>query len=163
MQLQDEFGCDVNLLLFACWYGSFFGAIDPALQERCVAWSRNWQAAVVAPMRSVRRWLKKPDDRTDSPATGLALLRSRIKEQELASEKIHLDYLQESAYAFGKQGKEKISSTATAITNNLHSLVAGTRATQSEIRERHLQTIINAAMALSTNTFQDSPESASDG
>ena len=58
LALQDRFGCDVNLLLFALWAarnGVALGAADFARLDAAVA---PWRASVVEPIRALRRRLK---------------------------------------------------------------------------------------------------------
>ena len=58
LALQDRFGCDVNLLLFALWAGRCGVALGPEDFARLDAALAPWRARVVEPIRSVRRLLK---------------------------------------------------------------------------------------------------------
>lgn len=60
LDLQDNYGADVNLLLFACWHAITRGPLEASLLSRALAFSRQWQAAVVAPLRESRRGIAKP-------------------------------------------------------------------------------------------------------
>jgi len=60
--LQDHYGLDVNLLLFACWRASCGHAIAPEAMMRVVAAARPWQNGVLVPVREVRRRLKTSRD-----------------------------------------------------------------------------------------------------
>lgn len=51
--LQDEFGFDVNLLLFACWLGRESRRLHPQGEEW--EWIRWWQRNMVEPLRELRR------------------------------------------------------------------------------------------------------------
>jgi len=57
--LQDRFGHDVNLLLFACWLGLHEG-VPLTLAERDAAAERVrfWRENVLIPLRSARRAIK---------------------------------------------------------------------------------------------------------
>jgi len=57
--LQDRFGHDVNLLLYACWLGLHEGVALTA-QERDAAGARArlWRESVLIPLRSARRGIK---------------------------------------------------------------------------------------------------------
>lgn len=58
LALQDDYGLDVNLLLFACWRASSERAVAPEAMMRVVAAARPWQNSVLMPVREVRRRLK---------------------------------------------------------------------------------------------------------
>ena len=58
LSLQDLYGLDVNLLLFACWHARSRGLCEPALAEKALAFSSNWANHVVKPLRGTRRWMK---------------------------------------------------------------------------------------------------------
>jgi len=51
LALQDQFGFEVNLLLFCCWRGSHGIALDPATLRRVIDACADWRANVVAPLR----------------------------------------------------------------------------------------------------------------
>lgn len=58
LELQDDFGFEVNLLLFCCWRGSRGVALDARTLVRIIDASADWRANVVEPLRATRRWLK---------------------------------------------------------------------------------------------------------
>jgi uncharacterized protein (TIGR02444 family) len=94
--LQDRFGCDVNVLLFAAWMGAVrHCAITPAEMAETIALVRPWHAEIVRPLRDVRRRLKSaplPAPRESSEALGTC-----IKAIELESERIELSVLEQFA------------------------------------------------------------------
>ncbi|HVM81354.1 MAG TPA: TIGR02444 family protein [Stellaceae bacterium] len=57
--LQDRFGHDVNLLLYACWLGLHEG-VALTVAERTAAAERvqGWREGVLIPLRSARRAIK---------------------------------------------------------------------------------------------------------
>ena len=71
LDLQDGYGQNVPLLLWAVWRG---GDIMAA-----VALARSWEDEVVAPLRGVRRRLKE--------RAGAEALRQRVKAVELEAER----------------------------------------------------------------------------
>lgn len=83
--LQDEAGVDVNLLLHALWAGLAQQVrLSPAVLLAARETTAPWQAGVVAPLRSVRRYLKgaaHPD-----PALAGAL-RRQVMADELEAER----------------------------------------------------------------------------
>ncbi|HVG80830.1 MAG TPA: TIGR02444 family protein [Methylomirabilota bacterium] len=58
LALQDRFGCDVNLLLFALWAGRCGAAVGPEEFARLDAAVAPWRSRVVEPIRALRRLLK---------------------------------------------------------------------------------------------------------
>lgn len=87
LALQDRFGVDVNVLLFA-----FFAAVDRGLaletsdiaeMDRAVA---EWRREIVLPLRSIRRRMKSGPDPAPSEIT--ERLRDQIKRAEISAEQI---------------------------------------------------------------------------
>jgi len=80
--LQDEFGIDVTLLLYAAWLGhsdqqlsvQHLGALDAAVTD--------WRVRVVHPLRSVRRQLRGNAGASDFYA-GVKALELRAEQQQL--------------------------------------------------------------------------------
>ncbi len=100
LELQDRYDLDVNLLLFCLWYGGRYGEIDTALWQSILQASGQWRTDVVKPLRTIRRRMKK--ELPGAPAEAdfgkaQAALRERIKQNELAAEKIQQDMLQHIA------------------------------------------------------------------
>jgi len=58
LALQDDFGFEVNLLLFCCWRGSQGVALSGPILNHVVDASAKWRVQVVEPLRATRRWLK---------------------------------------------------------------------------------------------------------
>lgn len=91
LDLQDNSGLEVNLVLFCVYAGSRGQALDPstigALQNIGEVWGRG----IVAPLRSARRRLK-PLSSDFGPA---AALREDVKRVELAAEKAMQEALAE--------------------------------------------------------------------
>jgi len=83
LDLQDRHGLDVNLLLFCAWAGTRGRRLDGGDIGLLRSVSRPWHDAVVAPLRSARRWLKQqaavPDDLGEA-------FREEIKSLELQAE-----------------------------------------------------------------------------
>lgn len=96
LRLQDEYGFDVNLLLYCCWYGHCYGTLSETQLKTCFDYSRHWQDNAVKPIRSSRRWLKTELSRISDQeqVTSLTELRERIKRIELELEKQQLETLQ---------------------------------------------------------------------
>jgi len=97
LELQDRGGHDVNLILFALWLAERGIAVDDRLAARAQRVSEGWRSDVVAPLRRLRRQLK--DGLAEPPhahapearrPAQVALLRTRVKALELASERLQI-------------------------------------------------------------------------
>jgi uncharacterized protein (TIGR02444 family) len=87
LDLQDRYGRDVNLVLFACWVGmSGHGRLALADLVRAQQAVEPWRGAVIAPLRAVRRLVKE--------ATDAANLYAAVKAAELEAEHRALDRLE---------------------------------------------------------------------
>jgi uncharacterized protein (TIGR02444 family) len=95
--LQDRAGCDVNLMLFALWFG-VSGRSPLSKEELSIAGriARPISTDIVKPLRALRRKL------SSNPDADVQRLREGIKALELAAEKVIQDRLGRSARpAFG--------------------------------------------------------------
>lgn len=79
LALQDEFGLDVNLLLYAAWLAGMDQCLTVEHLKGMEAIIAPWRTRVVQPLRALRRqWRNYPD------ASGI---RNEIKKLELGSER----------------------------------------------------------------------------
>jgi uncharacterized protein (TIGR02444 family) len=63
LDLQDRHGCDVNLVLYACWVGlSGRGRLTAADLAHAVATNDPWRHAVIEKLRAARRAIKAQAD-----------------------------------------------------------------------------------------------------
>lgn len=81
--LQDRYGVDVNMLLFALFAASRGTVLSSADIERLDRAVGPWRRNVVRPLRRVRRWLKAEPHAADDAVTRL---RSTVLDRELESE-----------------------------------------------------------------------------
>lgn len=89
LELQDNSGYDVNLVLFCIWYGRYFGEIDQDLLDRAIGISRQWGQPVVAPLREIRRRMKSlPGNFQPRLAEAREALRNNVKKLELRAEQL---------------------------------------------------------------------------
>lgn len=86
LTLQDQFGLDVNLLLFCLWTGRRFGRLTRRELDAASRAVVAWRGTVIEPLRGLRRRLKS--DAMRDPA--IAALRQRVLAVELAAERIAL-------------------------------------------------------------------------
>jgi uncharacterized protein (TIGR02444 family) len=90
LDLQDRFGVDVNLLLFAAYAGAVEGLdLTQSIDQAAEAVSR-WHQDVVRPLRHVRRSLKSWSGGDDLVGLRAGELREQVKARELDSERIEL-------------------------------------------------------------------------
>lgn len=88
LALQDDHGQDVPLLLWAAWRGP----ADAETVEAACDTARSWRDAAIAPLRLVRRTLKKPVPDMEDEAR--LALREQVKAVELAAERGLLEALE---------------------------------------------------------------------
>ena len=93
--LQDDYGIDVNLLLFCVFIGAAYGVVlpDPAVREAAEA-VRTWQTKVVSVLRAVRMTLKPFATEMSPVASMIATLRAQLKALELEAERIEQSTLE---------------------------------------------------------------------
>ena len=88
LDLQDRFGRDVNLLLFACWVGiSGRGRLSVADLAKAEAVVEPWRRAVVEPLRLVRKLVKEESDSAELYA---ALQSVELKAERQAQNRLEL-------------------------------------------------------------------------
>ncbi|MFC3071445.1 TIGR02444 family protein [Phenylobacterium soli] len=88
LRLQDEFGQNTPLLLWAVWAE----AADPALMARAADLARRWQDAAILPLRAARRALKPALPLVEDAAR--EGLREEVKAAELRAERVLLEALE---------------------------------------------------------------------
>jgi uncharacterized protein (TIGR02444 family) len=91
LRLQDEFGQNTDLLLWAVWAETK----DPQLLVRGAAAARAWDRIALSPLREVRRALKAPAPPVADHAR--ESLREDVKTAELRAERVLLETLAELA------------------------------------------------------------------
>ncbi len=98
LRLQNGMGADVNLLLFAAWYGVTRGVLNEQLIAETQRVSVSWSGAVVKPLRGARTWMKQVADdllteHSDSVQQQFRKLREQIKSTELQAEHLQQNML----------------------------------------------------------------------
>ena len=100
LDLQDQFGLDVNLVLLCAFLGAGHGValtsddISSARQE-----VRHWHEQIVCTLRAARGRLKTIKLKDAEAAKAAAQLRSQVKAAELESERIEQAMLEQWAAA----------------------------------------------------------------
>lgn len=96
LALQEEFGADVNLLLYSCWEGAGRGRrLSDEEIRKAASHVADWHAEVVRPLRALRQRLKRGFPSID--AAGSDRLREQIKALEIGAERLELGALEAAA------------------------------------------------------------------
>ena len=95
LALQDQFGLDINLVLFCAFLGAVHGvALTPddiaAVRKEVGPWHQN----IVSTLRAARRHLKTTELQDAVAAKAAFELRARVKAAELESERIEQSMLE---------------------------------------------------------------------
>jgi len=137
--LQDRYGCNVTLLLFAAWAGAERGfALTPDEIATACATVEAWHGEVVEPLRAVRRRLKHGPPPAPDAVTGN--LRARLQAIEIEAERIELATLARCL----PERRDSQGAGADAIAANL--ALAASPAADIESANA-LQTIAEAALS----------------
>ena len=122
LNLQDQFGLDVNLILLCAFLGAVHGV---TLTSGDIASARQevdqWNEQIVRPLRAARRHLKTINLQ-DADAASAADLRRQVKTAELESERIEqilLERWADTRLATWPRGKLR-----EAVVANLQTLLA---------------------------------------
>lgn len=83
LALQERYGIDVNLLLFAAWAGHCGQRLSGQQMAGVMTAAAAWQVEVVRPLRSVRSWLKRQEQVPEGLGESL---RGEVKALELQAE-----------------------------------------------------------------------------
>ena len=95
LSLQNDYGADVNMLLYCCWVGACKGQFDHELFTKASEFSTLWADHVVVPLRSARTWMKQTGcDTGPVPTAACMQLREEIKSVEFAAEKMQQQVLE---------------------------------------------------------------------
>ena len=104
LALQDRFGCDVNILLFALWAARCGRALTSAEFDALDAAVAPWRKGVVEPIRALRRAVKT-DEMGAAPASR-ERVRAKLLEAELRGEKAGQEMLARAVPLPGPTGGE---------------------------------------------------------
>ena len=96
--LQNDYGTDVNMLLYCIWTGAAIGVFDGELFNRANEYSVRWADNVVIPLRDARTWMKHTGcDLDPVPTDSCMELREDVKTVEFAAEKMQQEVLESLA------------------------------------------------------------------
>jgi len=153
LSAQNDYGADVNMLLYCCWVGVHAGRFDPALFDRATRFSECWSDGVVGPLRSARTWMKHAGCNAENMPTAACMsLREDIKHVEFAAEKMQEEVL-ESFAEVSRTGKAPDARVLAAVVANLmqYSVHAGL-AVDADLRQKYAAIVCAAVPALERQT-----------
>ncbi|GAB4140432.1 MAG: hypothetical protein Tsb0016_07610 [Sphingomonadales bacterium] len=96
--LQDRFGADVNILLYACWMAGRGRRLTVDDMARARSLCADWHSQIIAPARVLRRRLKPYA--VEEPAK--MPVYEAFKAAELAAEKAQQAMLEQAAAGYGE-------------------------------------------------------------
>ena len=91
LELQDNHGLSVVMLLYCIWVGVFRGEFEDDIYTRASTFSLSWDNGVVMPLREVRRWIKSSQG---EQMVSVEPLREQIKAVELDAERFQMSILE---------------------------------------------------------------------
>ena len=94
LALQNQFGLEVNNVLFCLWHGQRCGVFKQSTLLQMVEFSNQWHTNIVSPLRSIRSWMKGRNNMIDATEDNFENLRNAIKKLELKAERLQQDQLQ---------------------------------------------------------------------
>ena len=86
LHLQDNFGLNVNILLWCGWCAERYRDLPEIAVRKAIDLTARWSGEVVGALRTARRLLKHPPPQAD--ADSAQSLRAMVRDAELAAEKI---------------------------------------------------------------------------
>jgi len=92
IKLQDEFGLNVNILLWCAWSATAYDEISDLVLRKAIDLTEHWRRDVTGALRTSRRRLSSPPPQVDK--TAAYALREKIKAAELDAEKIEQEMLE---------------------------------------------------------------------
>jgi uncharacterized protein (TIGR02444 family) len=146
LELQDDHGIDINLVLFCAFAGAAHGVAlpDRAMREAADAVSA-WQREVVSPLRAARGALKPFAERAPTNAP-VAALRSKMKALELEAERI--EQLTLERWSAGQIDSWPRTRPADAVVGNMRTLFALVQRSEEAALP---QSLIAEALAVANN------------
>lgn len=142
LALQEEFGVDVNLLLFFCWTAAA-GAVRLGEERICkaVAIVESWHTEIVRPLRVLRRRLKQGFDGVSNVPS--QTLRSTIQAIEIDAE--HIEQLTLAAsVSVSLDAVPSVSDQAVEAADNLVNYLTALSVDKDDIPHQHLSVILAA-------------------
>jgi uncharacterized protein (TIGR02444 family) len=143
LDLQNQYGIDVNLLLLCCWSGACVGELSEESLSQALNYSKQWREQVVSPLRQTRRWMKLNMPIDQNQQIDFQEVRDEIKSVELRAEKHQQSVLEQIVMGQSNSGV----SPEKAIRGNVLKLVKQMKVAESSELRATLSLVINAAIA----------------
>ncbi len=145
LSLQNDFGADVNMVLYCCWIGAHVGEFGRELFTEACQFSAQWADQVVVPLRSARTWMKHSGCELEPvPTDACMALREKIKSTEFASEKLQQQVL-ESLVSIKQLSNEAPDKFLEAVIANLDRYAAFAKIEVCDEVRQKFSIIIDAA------------------
>jgi uncharacterized protein (TIGR02444 family) len=141
LDLQDRFAMDVNVVLYCLWQAYRGRRLSESDIRNVIDLVRAWQANVVRPLRSVRRFLK--DSAPQWPLQDIDSLRQRVKSEELQAE--HLQQITMEA-TFADLGELDDPRAAAAFNMRTYAHISDV-----EFPSAHLEILVNSVREPDSN------------
>jgi uncharacterized protein (TIGR02444 family) len=145
LDLQNQHGIDVNLLLLCCWCGARGAELSETSLSQSIAYSRKWAEQVIKPLRQTRVWMKSNIPSDQHQKLGFLEVRKEIKTVELSAEKHQQSVLEKIVLSQPDSGA-KISPKK-AIEQNVLDLINQIKVADSSTLRTTLSLVIRAAVA----------------
>lgn len=133
LQLQDEHGVNVNLLLWCLWLDRLGVGLEATHLQEAQHQIAEWHLTFVVPLRELRRRMKSRYGTANSDREGV---RAQIKQAELAAEQEEQRALQQLTDQWWTQGVLAVPSGDKTITaQNLRRYLDGSGVPKSQLDE----------------------------
>jgi uncharacterized protein (TIGR02444 family) len=129
---QDRFGADVNIVLYRLWQAYRGRRLSDGDVRNVIEFVGTWQANVVRPLRTVRRFLKNPAP--GWPSQDIDLLRQRVKAEELQAEQLQQSTMEAALADLGELDD--------AVTGAMFNMKAYAHILDVEFPSAHLATLL---------------------
>lgn len=127
LDLQDNYGADVNMLLFACWLGhSGRGTVTVSAWRAMILRLTKWREKVIKPLRSVHHMLK---DEHLAPVA----MKEQVFKCEIGAEHIEQLILEKE---WGNTRRSVISGSARRAQDMIENLTAYLRAENATLEKK---------------------------
>jgi uncharacterized protein (TIGR02444 family) len=159
LRLQDSYGLDANVVLYALWRGTQTGVpLTTAGMEEFLQAVRQWHGSVVQPLRQSRRASRITPQAL--PEALVKTLHDRILQVEIATEHAEQLLIADSGDRyFGPTGEatEDADGGRQAATHNLQAYFAATDTPLDETVLAVVQTLLDAVFGLHKEMVMGSP------
>jgi uncharacterized protein (TIGR02444 family) len=140
LHLQDEYGVDVNVLLFCAFAGAAHGTVLPAADFAAAKkLVETWHNDVVRPLRNARRALKP----FEAGEAAVKTLRGQVKIVELEAERAEQAML--AAWASSHFARWPRQAPRDAVTENIRGLLSGHAGATPQMAQRIIEAALTPA------------------